>query len=56
MFGISTAAASQIVNAISVGGAALGIAMAVTSGGLAGVAVATAKWAIKKWGTSVAVA
>ncbi|MGK2309986.1 uberolysin/carnocyclin family circular bacteriocin [Cutibacterium sp. V947] len=56
MFGLSTSAASQIVNAVSVGGAALSIAMAVASGGIAGAAVATAKWAIKKWGKKVAIA
>ena len=49
-------AASQIVNAVSVGGAALSIAMAVASGGIAAAAVATAKWAIKKWGKKVAIA
>lgn len=56
MFGISTALASQIVTAVSVGGAALSIALAIGSGGLAAAAVSTAKWAIKKWGQKVAVA
>ena len=56
MFGLSTAVATQIVNAISVGGAALAIAMALVSGGIAGAAVATARWAITKWGEKVAVA
>lgn len=56
MFGLSTSAASQIVNAVSVGGAALSIAMAVASGGIAAAAVATAKWAIKKWCKKVAIA
>lgn len=56
MFGISYTLAAQIVNAVSVGGFALGIAMTVLSGGTAAAAVATAKWAIKQWGKRVAIA
>lgn len=56
MFGLSTAVASQIVNAITVGGAVLAIAMAVVSGGIAGAVVATARWAITAWGKKAAVA
>ncbi|WP_341934640.1 hypothetical protein MRBLWO14_000211 [Microbacterium sp. LWO14-1.2] len=56
MFGLSTAVASQIVNGIMVGGAVLGIALAVASGGLAAVVVATARWAISAWGKKAAIA
>lgn len=56
MFGLSTAIASQIVNAITVGGAVLAIAMAVVSGGIAGAVIATARWAITAWGKKAAVA
>lgn len=56
MFGLSTAVASQIVSAISVGGAVLAVAMALVSGGIAGAVVATARWAIAKWGQKAAVA
>ncbi|MFE7315785.1 uberolysin/carnocyclin family circular bacteriocin [Streptomyces sp. NPDC057555] len=55
MFGLSTAVASQIVNAIDVGGAALAIAMALVSGGIASAVIATAKMAISKWGKQVAI-
>jgi hypothetical protein len=56
MFGLSSAVASQIVNAISVGGAVLAIALALVSGGIAGAVVATARWAITKWGEKAAIA
>lgn len=56
MFGLSTAVASQIVAAIEVGGWVLAAAMALVSGGIASAVVATAKWAITKWGKTVAVA
>ncbi|MFH8404053.1 uberolysin/carnocyclin family circular bacteriocin [Streptomyces sp. NPDC018019] len=55
MFGLSTSVASQIVNAVEVGGWVLAAAMALVSGGIAGTVVATAKWAISKWGKTVAV-
>ncbi len=56
MFGLSTAFASQIVNAVTVGGWVLAVVMAAISGGIAGVVVATARWAITQWGKAVAVA
>jgi hypothetical protein len=56
VFGLSTAFASQIVAAISVGGWVLAVVMAAMSGGLAGVAIATARWAIARWGKNVAIA
>ncbi|WP_448060441.1 uberolysin/carnocyclin family circular bacteriocin [Cellulomonas hominis] len=56
MFGLSTAFASQIVNAVSVGGWVLAVVMAAISGGIAGAVVATARWAIGQWGKAVAVA
>lgn len=56
MFGLSTAFASQIVAAISVGGWVLAVVMAAISGGLAGVVIATARWAIGRWGKNVAIA
>ncbi|MGI5195686.1 hypothetical protein ACQEVY_18900 [Streptomyces sp. CA-288835] len=56
MFGLSTAVASQIVSAIEVGGWVLAAAMALVSGGIASAVIATAKWAITKWGKTVAVA
>jgi circularin A/uberolysin family circular bacteriocin len=55
MFGLSTSVASQIVNAVEVGGWVLAAAMALVSGGIAGTVVATAKWAISKWGKKVAI-
>lgn len=56
MFGLSTALASQIVAAVTVGGWVLAAAMALVSGGIAGAVVATAKWAIAQWGKTAAVA
>ncbi len=56
MFGLSAAFASQIVSAIAVGGWVLAVVMAVISGGIAGVIVATARWAIAQWGKAIAVA
>jgi hypothetical protein len=56
LFGLSTAFASQIVAAVSVGGWVLAVAMAAISGGIAGVVVATARWAITQWGKAAAVA
>jgi len=56
MFGLSTAFASQIVSAIAVGGWVLAVVMAALSGGIAGVVVATARWAIAQWGKAVAIA
>jgi hypothetical protein len=56
MFGLSTAFASQIVAAVSVGGWVLAVVMGLISGGIAGVVVATARWAIGQWGKAVAIA
>lgn len=56
MFGLSSAVATQIVSAISVGGAVLAIALTLVSGGIAGAVVATARWAITKWGEKAAIA
>ncbi|MDM7854670.1 hypothetical protein [Cellulomonas alba] len=56
LFGLSTAFASQIVAAVSVGGWVLAVVMAAISGGIAGVVVATARWAITQWGKAAAVA
>lgn len=55
MFGLSSAVASQIVNAVEVGGWVLAAAMALVSGGIGGTVVATAKWAISQWGKKVAI-
>ncbi|MDG4832690.1 uberolysin/carnocyclin family circular bacteriocin [Solwaraspora sp. WMMD1047] len=56
MFGLSTAFASQIVNAVQVGGIALAIVMGLLSGGIAATVIATARWAIARWGSAAAVA
>jgi hypothetical protein len=56
MFGLSKAFATQVVAAVSVGGWALAVVMAALSGGIAGVVVATARWAIARWGKNVAIA
>ena len=56
LFGLSTAFASQIVAAVSVGGWVLAVVMGAISGGIAAVVVATARWAITQWGKAAAVA
>ncbi|MCX2747730.1 uberolysin/carnocyclin family circular bacteriocin [Arthrobacter sp. MI7-26] len=56
MFGLSSALASQIVNAVEVGGIALAIVMGVLSGGVAAGVIATARWAIFQFGKRAAVA
>jgi len=56
LFGLSTAFASQIINAVQVGGWVLAVVMAAISGGIAGTVVATAKWAIVKFGEKAAIA
>lgn len=56
LFGISAALASQIVHAVEVGGLALAIVMGLLSGGVAATIIATARWAIAKWGERVAIA
>lgn len=55
VFGLSYQFAGQIVAAVSVGGWVLAVVMGAISGGLAAVAVATARWAIARWGRVVAV-
>ncbi|MFI1964297.1 uberolysin/carnocyclin family circular bacteriocin [Streptomyces pathocidini] len=55
MFGLSSSVATQLVNAVGVGGLVLAAAMTLLSGGTAGTVVATAKRAISKWGKSVAI-
>lgn len=47
-FGISTAAASQIVWAIEVGGAAIAVISAILSAGVVGVVVSTVMWYLKR--------
>jgi len=56
MFGLSSALASQIVNAVEVGGIALAIVMGVLSGGVAAAVIATARWAIFQFGKRAAIA
>lgn len=56
MFGLSHAFASQIVAAVEVGGVALAIVMGMLSGGIAATVIATARWAIARWGRNVAIA
>jgi len=47
-FGLSTAAASQIVTAVEIGGAALAVVSAVLGGGIAGAVVSTIVWYLKR--------
>lgn len=56
MFGLSSAFATQIVNAVEVGGWALAVVMAALSGGTAGLVIATARTAIARWGKQAAIA
>lgn len=56
MFGLSWTFAAQVVDAVLVGGAVLAIVMGLLSGGIAGIVVATARWAIAQWGRKVAIA
>lgn len=56
VFGLSVAFASQIVSAVSVGGWVLAVVMAGMSGGLAAVVIATTRWAITRWGKTIAAA
>lgn len=53
---ISTAAATQIVDAIMVGGFALQLVMAVFGGGIISAIVATVMWKVKKIGKGLAIA
>jgi hypothetical protein len=56
MFGLSIAFATQIIAAVSVGGWVLAVVMGMISGGIAGVVVATARWALTRWGEALAAA
>lgn len=56
MFGLSYQFASQIVDAVSVGGWVLAVVMGLLSGGTAAVIIGTAKWAIQALGRKVAIA
>lgn len=56
MFGLSTALASQIVQAVTVGGIALAIVMGLLSGGVAAAVIGSARWAIAALGKKAAVA
>ena len=56
LFGLSSALASQIVNAITVGGWVLAVLMAALSGGFFAAVFATARWAIARWGKNMAIA
>lgn len=47
-FGISTAAASQIVWAIEVGGAAIAVISAILSAGVVGAVISTVVWYLKR--------
>jgi len=54
LFGLSAAVASQIISAVQVGGWVLAVVLAALSGGIAGAVVATARWAIARWGATYA--
>ncbi|MGC5077275.1 uberolysin/carnocyclin family circular bacteriocin [Agrococcus sp. DT81.2] len=47
-FGLSAAAASQIVTAVEMGGAALAVVSAVLGGGIAGAVISTIVWYLKR--------
>lgn len=47
-FGISAAAATQIVTAIEIGGAAIAIISAILSAGVVGIVVSTVVWYLKR--------
>lgn len=55
-FGISTAAASQIVTAIEIGGAAVAIITAILGAGVVGIVVSTVVWYLKRKLRSLAIA
>lgn len=54
--GISASAATQIVTAIEIGGAALALVMAIFGGGIIGAIAATVRYHIKKKGKKMAIA
>ncbi len=47
-FGLSAAAASQIVTAVEIGGAALAVVSIVLGGGIAGAVISTIVWYLKR--------
>ncbi|MFC7432304.1 MULTISPECIES: uberolysin/carnocyclin family circular bacteriocin [unclassified Agrococcus] len=55
-FGVSTAAASQIVAAIELGGAAVAIITAIIGGGVVGIVVSTVVWYLKRKLRNLAIA
>ncbi|SDH34352.1 uberolysin/carnocyclin family circular bacteriocin [Agrococcus jejuensis] len=55
-FGISTAAASQIVTAIEIGGAAVAIITAILGAGVVGIVVSTVLWYLKRKLRALAIA
>lgn len=55
-FGITTAAASQVVTAIEIGGAALAVVTAIIGGGVVGIVISTVVWYLKRKMRSLAIA
>lgn len=55
-FGLSAAAASQIVTAVEIGGAALAIVSALLGGGIAGAVISTIVWYLKRKLRKIAIA
>lgn len=47
-FGLSAAAASQIVTAVEIGGAALAVVSIILGGGIAGAVISTIVWYLKR--------
>jgi hypothetical protein len=47
-FGLSAAAATQIVTAVEIGGAALAIVSIILGGGIAGAVISTVVWYLKR--------
>ena len=54
MFGISTALASQIINAVILGGWLLGVIFAALTGGIAGLSIALIRGLIARYGRTLA--
>lgn len=55
-FGLSAAAASQIVTAVEIGGAALAVVSIILGGGVAGAVISTVVWYLKRKLRKVAMA
>lgn len=55
-FGVSTAAASQIVAAIEIGGAAVAIISAILGAGVVGIIISTVVWYLKRKLRTLAIA